>query len=115
MTTKTTVKIAAIDNGLAFPFKHPDRWRTYPFEWTRLPQARLPFSSQIKDLILPRLSNADFVENQLCRPIRRLFAQDPRYNRRIVEGQLSVMRGQVTNEKTFRFRIFLNWSILFLF
>lgn len=22
------VKIAAIDNGLAFPFKHPDEWRT---------------------------------------------------------------------------------------
>ena len=23
----TTIKIAAIDNGLAFPFKHPDEWR----------------------------------------------------------------------------------------
>ena len=22
------IKIAAIDNGLAFPFKHPDEWRT---------------------------------------------------------------------------------------
>ncbi len=22
-----TIKIAAIDNGLAFPFKHPDEWR----------------------------------------------------------------------------------------
>lgn len=21
------IKIAAIDNGLAFPFKHPDEWR----------------------------------------------------------------------------------------
>lgn len=25
------VKIAAIDNGLAFPFKHPDEWRTCKF------------------------------------------------------------------------------------
>lgn len=25
--TVTTLKIAAIDNGLAFPFKHPDEWR----------------------------------------------------------------------------------------
>lgn len=23
-----SIKIAAIDNGLAFPFKHPDEWRT---------------------------------------------------------------------------------------
>ena len=26
-TNKSTVNIAAIDNGLAFPFKHPDEWR----------------------------------------------------------------------------------------
>lgn len=25
------VNIAAIDNGLAFPFKHPDSWRTCKF------------------------------------------------------------------------------------
>lgn len=24
---KPNIKIAAIDNGLAFPFKHPDEWR----------------------------------------------------------------------------------------
>ena len=23
-----SIEIAAIDNGLAFPFKHPDQWRT---------------------------------------------------------------------------------------
>ena len=23
-----SIRIAAIDNGLAFPFKHPDQWRT---------------------------------------------------------------------------------------
>lgn len=28
---ESLIKIAAIDNGLAFPFKHPDEWRTYPF------------------------------------------------------------------------------------
>ena len=26
-TKKPTVRLAAIDNGLAFPFKHPDEWR----------------------------------------------------------------------------------------
>lgn len=27
MVKEAEVKIAAIDNGLAFPFKHPDEWR----------------------------------------------------------------------------------------
>lgn len=27
------MRIAAIDNGLAFPFKHPDSWRAYPYHW----------------------------------------------------------------------------------
>ena len=26
-----SIEIAAIDNGLAFPFKHPDQWRTCLF------------------------------------------------------------------------------------
>jgi hypothetical protein len=26
--------IAAIDNGLAFPFKHPDQWRSYPYSYS---------------------------------------------------------------------------------
>ena len=29
-----TIDIAAIDNGLAFPYKHPDAWRTYPYSWS---------------------------------------------------------------------------------
>ena len=28
MVNEPVVEIAAIDNGLAFPFKHPDQWRT---------------------------------------------------------------------------------------
>ena len=27
LITESVIKIAAIDNGLAFPFKHPDEWR----------------------------------------------------------------------------------------
>ena len=29
-----SIKIAAIDNGLAFPFKHPDEWRTCKLIWS---------------------------------------------------------------------------------
>ena len=27
------IDVAAIDNGLAFPIKHPDSWRAYPYHW----------------------------------------------------------------------------------
>ena len=30
-----TIKIAAIDNGLAFPFKHPDEWRACMYNYKR--------------------------------------------------------------------------------
>jgi len=29
---ESEISIAAIDNGLAFPFKHPDEWRACTFE-----------------------------------------------------------------------------------
>ncbi len=98
MNTKPTVdiRIAAIDNGLAFPFKHPDEWRTYPFHWAWLPQAKTPFSDEIKSLVLPLLSDMNFVQHELCDEIQRLFSQDKNYDRRLVERQLSVMRGQVS-------------------
>ncbi len=95
--TKSTVdvRIAAIDNGLAFPFKHPDEWRTYPFHWAWLPQAKTPFSEEIKSLVLPLISDMNFVQHDLCDEVQRLFSQDKNYERRLVERQLSVMRGQV--------------------
>ncbi|XP_047537339.1 phosphatidylinositol 4-kinase type 2-alpha isoform X2 [Vanessa atalanta] len=56
------VRIAAIDNGLAFPFKHPDSWRAYPYHWAWLPQAKRPFSQETKQLVLPLLSDMSFVQ-----------------------------------------------------
>jgi len=102
-STRSTVdiRIAAIDNGLAFPFKHPDEWRTYPFHWAWLPQAKTPFSDEIKSLVLPLLSDMNFVQHELCDEIQRLFSQDKNYDRRLVERQLSVMRGQVNKNLFF--------------
>lgn len=67
-----SLDIAAIDNGLAFPFKHPDSWRAYPYHWAWLPQAKIPFSQDIKDQILPHLSDLNFVE-ELCGELNQLF------------------------------------------
>ena len=41
------IQVAAIDNGLAFPIKHPDSWRAYPYHWAWLPYAKV--SSSVVD------------------------------------------------------------------
>ena len=66
------IDIAAIDNGLAFPFKHPDSWRAYPYHWAWLPYAKVPFSTRIRDLVLPKLSDMNFVQD-LCDDLYNLF------------------------------------------
>ncbi|XP_052902338.1 phosphatidylinositol 4-kinase type 2-alpha isoform X2 [Anopheles moucheti] len=90
------IRIAAIDNGLAFPFKHPDSWRAYPYHWAWLPQAKQPFSQDIKDLVLPSLSDPNFCE-ELCNELYELFKQDKGFDRGLFERQMSVMRGQMLN------------------
>ncbi|VVC43144.1 Phosphatidylinositol 3-/4-kinase, catalytic domain [Cinara cedri] len=88
--------IAAIDNGLAFPFKHPDSWRAYPYHWAWLPQAKIPFSKDIKELVLPYLSDMNFVQD-LCDDLYTLFKMDKGFDRHMFEKQMSVMRGQILN------------------
>ena len=39
--TPASIEVAAIDNGLAFPIKHPDSWRAYPYHWAWLPYAKV--------------------------------------------------------------------------
>ena len=41
----TGIEVAAIDNGLAFPIKHPDSWRAYPYHWAWLPYAKVNSSA----------------------------------------------------------------------
>ncbi|XP_063697822.1 phosphatidylinositol 4-kinase type 2-alpha [Culicoides brevitarsis] len=90
------IRIAAIDNGLAFPFKHPDSWRAYPYHWAWLPQAKVPFSQATRNEILPLLSDMNFVED-LCHDLYDLFKQDKGFDKGLFERQMSVMRGQILN------------------
>lgn len=78
-----SLEIAAIDNGLAFPFKHPDSWRAYPYHWAWLPQAKVPFSQEIVDQVLPQLSDQNFVE-ELSMELYELF--------RVCVGELAINR-----------------------
>ncbi|KAM4032800.1 phosphatidylinositol 4-kinase type 2-alpha [Anomaloglossus baeobatrachus] len=90
------IKIAAIDNGLAFPLKHPDSWRAYPFYWAWLPQAKVPFSQEIKELILPKISDPNFVKD-LEEDLYELFKKDAGFDRGQFHKQIAVMRGQILN------------------
>lgn len=72
MIERPDIQIAAIDNGLAFPFKHPDSWRAYPYHWAWLPQAKIPFSEEIRAHVLPLLSDMNFVQ-ELCDDLYQLF------------------------------------------
>ena len=74
------IAIAAIDNGLAFPFKHPDSWRAYPYHWAWLPQAKVPFSKETRELVLPQLSDMNFVQD-LCDDLYVLFKVSELYER----------------------------------
>ncbi|XP_040217187.1 phosphatidylinositol 4-kinase type 2-alpha isoform X1 [Rana temporaria] len=99
------IKIAAIDNGLAFPLKHPDSWRAYPFYWAWLSQAKVPFSQEIKELILPKISDPNFIkdlEEDLYELFKVLLSKlclkkDPGFDRGQFHKQIAVMRGQILN------------------
>jgi phosphatidylinositol 4-kinase type 2 len=43
------IKVAAIDNGLAFPLKHPDSWRACKSQddWSGSASAQLPLSHYV--------------------------------------------------------------------
>lgn len=43
-----------------------------PFYWAWLPQAKRPFSDNIKNLILPQLNDMNFVQ-ELCDELYELF------------------------------------------
>lgn len=90
------VSLAAIDNGLAFPYKHPDSWRAYPYHWAWLPQAKVAFSKETRDLLLPLLTDMTFVQ-EVCDELHLLFRQDKGFDRGLFERQMSVMRGQILN------------------
>ena len=71
-TSSSSIDVAAIDNGLAFPFKHPDSWRTYPYHWAWLPYAKIPFSKETRDQVLPKLRQPHFVQD-LCDDLYEMF------------------------------------------
>lgn len=90
------IKIAAIDNGLAFPFKHPDEWRAYPYYWAWLPYAKIPFSDETRQKYYSLLTDMNFVQ-ELCDELYQVFGKDRGFDKGLFERQMSVLRGQILN------------------
>ncbi|KAL4002841.1 Phosphatidylinositol 3- and 4-kinase family protein [Acanthocheilonema viteae] len=92
------LELAAIDNGLAFPVKHPEtssRLRQFPFAWAQLSWANYPWNEELRTFLL-QLLTPQFVQN-LCDDIATLFKYDRDVNRFLKYSQLRVLRGQIWN------------------
>lgn len=92
------IKIGAIDSGLAFPWKHPDEWRSYPFGWLFLPFSIIgqPFSKKTRDHFLPMLCSQEWWEESTL-AFYHLFSQDSEFQERLWKKQWAVMKGQAFN------------------
>ncbi|KAI8800070.1 phosphatidylinositol 4-kinase type 2-beta-like protein [Cladochytrium replicatum] len=91
-----SIQVAGIDNGLAFPHKHPDHFRSYPFGWTLLPCADVPFSAETRGYILHHLTSEQWWRDTV-RGLRELFSIDPDFDSRMFSRQMGVVRGQGYN------------------
>ncbi|KAF7732049.1 phosphatidyl inositol kinase [Apophysomyces ossiformis] len=98
MPQRPHIHIAAIDNGLAFPFKHPDEWRSYPYGWLALPEPLIarPFSEATRRHFLGVLSDPLWWR-ETVRGLRDVFEMDSDFDERMFECQMAVLKGQGYN------------------
>ncbi|KAJ3149022.1 phosphatidyl inositol kinase [Geranomyces variabilis] len=95
-TQPAVIQVAAIDNGLAFPYKHPDRWRSYPYGWSFLPASRLPFSPETRVHILHLLTSPTWWRETMD-GLEKLFRIDADFSERMWRKQRAVVRGEGYN------------------
>ncbi|ODV59467.1 1-phosphatidylinositol 4-kinase LSB6 ASCRUDRAFT_77197 [Ascoidea rubescens DSM 1968] len=92
------LRIGAIDSGLAFPWKHPDEWRSYPFGWLFLPISIIgrPFSERSRQHYLRLLTSTAWWE-ETALLFRQMFARDSDFKERMWKKQWAVIKGQAFN------------------
>ncbi|SCU77655.1 LAFA_0A02740g1_1 [Lachancea sp. 'fantastica'] len=92
------VKLAAIDNALTFPWKHPDEWRSFPYGWLYLPVTILaqPFSERTRRHFLPLLTSTTWWEKCFME-LSAQFGRDQEFKDRMWKKQWSVLKGQAFN------------------
>uniref|UniRef100_A0AC34QPD6 Phosphatidylinositol 4-kinase type 2 n=1 Tax=Panagrolaimus sp. JU765 TaxID=591449 RepID=A0AC34QPD6_9BILA len=92
------IKVAAIDNGLAFPVKHPEcasRFRRFPFNWADLSWATRPLNPSFRRRLLDLLTPG-FV-HKLAQELKCFFRHDKNHSRLLTYSQIRVFRGQLWN------------------
>lgn len=62
-----------------------------PFHWVWLPQAKVPFSEETKNLILPYISDMNFMQD-LCEDLHELFKVNKILILIIVENEISLKK-----------------------
>ncbi|OBA24462.1 hypothetical protein METBIDRAFT_10599 [Metschnikowia bicuspidata var. bicuspidata NRRL YB-4993] len=92
------VRIGAIDSGLAFPWKHPDEWRSFPFGWLFLPYYIIgrPFSNKTRRHFLPLLTSKYWWEQTTIK-LKSCFQKDADFKERMWHKQIAVLKGQAFN------------------
>lgn len=92
------LRVGAIDSGLAFPWKHPDEWRSFPFGWLFLPYAIIgqPFSAKTRQHFLPLLTSKYWWEQTVTR-LKKIFRKDADFKERMWHKQVAVLKGQAFN------------------
>lgn len=92
------ISLGAIDNSLAFPWKHPDEWRSFPFGWLFLPASLIgqPFSTKTKQHFLPLLSDPAWWRTTTA-SLKGLFSQDADFQEKMFAKQMAVLKGQAWN------------------
>ncbi|CEP14748.1 hypothetical protein [Parasitella parasitica] len=92
------IHVAAIDNGLAFPYKHPDQWRSYPYGWIAMPDSLVnrPFSEATRKQFLSVLSDPLWWRDTV-REMRALFELDDDFDEKMFQKQMAVLKGQGYN------------------
>lgn len=95
---KPIIKIGAIDSGLAFPWKHPNEWRSFPFGWLFLPLTIIgqPFSRKTRNHFIPLLTSKLWWEETIPK-LKEVFKQDNDFRERMWLKQLAVLKGQAFN------------------
>ncbi|CAG8646891.1 4476_t:CDS:2, partial [Paraglomus brasilianum] len=92
------VHVAAIDNGLSFPFKHPDQWRSYPYGWLFLPDSLVgqPFAGNTRNHFLSLLTSQVWWKETIA-DLRALFSMDDDFDEGMFNKQIAVLKGQAWN------------------
>ncbi|CCG81025.1 putative Phosphatidylinositol 4-kinase type II subunit alpha [Taphrina deformans PYCC 5710] len=92
------MSLGAIDNSLAFPWKHPDEWRSFPFGWLFLPASLIgqPFSAKTRQHFLPLLSDPEWW-CETTSALKKLFSQDADFQEKMFAKQMAVLKGQAWN------------------